>query len=96
MKTTISKSFIILSIIALSLTSCLKDLDRTPFYGLNTESVYADPDNYIEVLAKLYAGFTTTGNQGRRQSLISAASMKVFPITSVYSGISRNCLLMKQ
>ena len=64
MKTTISKSFIILSIIALSLTSCLKDLDRTPFYGLNTESVYADPDNYIEVLAKLYAGFTTTGNQG--------------------------------
>ncbi|MEP7127295.1 MAG: RagB/SusD family nutrient uptake outer membrane protein [Chitinophagales bacterium] len=64
MKTTILKSSIIFSIIVLSLTSCLKDLDRTPFYGLNTESVYSDPDNYIEVLAKLYAGFTTTGNQG--------------------------------
>lgn len=64
MKTTFLKSSVIVSIIVLSLTSCLKDLDRTPFYGLNTESVYADPDNYINVLAKLYAGFTTTGNQG--------------------------------
>lgn len=64
MKTTIAKSTVIVSIIVLSLTSCLKDLDRTPFYGLNTESVYADPDNYINVLAKLYAGFSTTGNKG--------------------------------
>lgn len=46
------------------LSSCLKDLDRNPFYGLNTESVYEDPANYIHVLAKLYAGLATTGNQG--------------------------------
>lgn len=64
MKTTFVKSTILLSIIVFSFSSCLKDLDRTPFYGLNTESVYSDADNYIEVLAKLYAGFSTTGNQG--------------------------------
>ncbi|HUM47147.1 MAG TPA: RagB/SusD family nutrient uptake outer membrane protein [Chitinophagales bacterium] len=64
MKTTFVKTTLILTILAVSFTSCLKDLDRTPFYGLNTESVYADPDNYIEVLAKIYAGFSTTGNQG--------------------------------
>ena len=48
------------------LAACTKDLDRSPFYDLNTESVYTDPANYIKVLAKLYAGFnlggqTTTG-----------------------------------
>ncbi|RZK94824.1 MAG: RagB/SusD family nutrient uptake outer membrane protein, partial [Hymenobacter sp.] len=49
------------------LSACTKDLDRSPFYDLNTESVYGDPANYIRVLAKCYAGFnlsgqTTTGN----------------------------------
>ena len=50
-----------------SLAACTKDLDRSPFYDLNTESVYSNPANYIQVLAKLYAGFnlggqTTTGS----------------------------------
>lgn len=43
------------------LTACTKDLDRTPFYDLNTESVYRDPANYVQVLAKLYAGFNLSG-----------------------------------
>ncbi|MBG8555651.1 RagB/SusD family nutrient uptake outer membrane protein [Hymenobacter guriensis] len=43
------------------LSSCTKDLDRYPFYDLNTESVYRDPANYIQVLAKLYAGFNLSG-----------------------------------
>ena len=46
------------------LTACNKDLDRTPFYDLNTESVYRDPSNYIKVLAKCYAGFNLSGNSG--------------------------------
>ncbi|WP_210513921.1 RagB/SusD family nutrient uptake outer membrane protein [Hymenobacter terricola] len=46
------------------LTACNKDLDRTPFYDLNTESVYKDPANYIKVLAKCYAGFNLSGNSG--------------------------------
>ena len=45
-------------------SSCFKALDLTPEYGLNTETVYSDPDNYIHVLAKLYAGLSITGNQG--------------------------------
>ncbi|MBF9222650.1 RagB/SusD family nutrient uptake outer membrane protein [Hymenobacter ruricola] len=47
-----------------SLTGCNKDLDRTPFYDLNTESVYRDPANYLQVLAKCYAGFNLSGNPG--------------------------------
>lgn len=46
------------------LTACNKDLDRTPFYDLNTDSVYRDPANYIKVLAKCYAGFNLSGNSG--------------------------------
>ena len=46
------------------LTACTKDLDREPFYDLNTESVYKDPANYIRVLAKCYAGFNLSGNAG--------------------------------
>lgn len=47
------------------LTACNKDLDREPFYDLNTESVYRDPANYIKVLAKCYAGFNLSGNSGQ-------------------------------
>jgi hypothetical protein len=43
------------------LAACTKDLDRSPFYDLNTESVYRDPANHIMVLAKLYAGFNLSG-----------------------------------
>ncbi|WP_400190422.1 RagB/SusD family nutrient uptake outer membrane protein [Hymenobacter sp. B81] len=49
------------TLLAGGLTSCTKDLDRYPFYDLNTESVYRDPANYIMVLAKLYAGFNLSG-----------------------------------
>jgi len=49
---------------SLLLTACIKDLDRAPKYGLNAATVYADPDNYINVLSKLYAGLSITGNNG--------------------------------
>jgi hypothetical protein len=44
------------------LTACNKDLVREPFYDLNTESVYRDPANYIQVLAKCYASLNLSGN----------------------------------
>jgi len=44
--------------------SCSKQLNQTPKYGLNSEVVYSDPENYIHVLAKLYAGLSMTGLQG--------------------------------
>lgn len=46
------------------LSACVKDLDREPFYDLNTESVYKDPANYLQVLAKCYASFNLSGNPG--------------------------------
>jgi hypothetical protein len=45
-------------------SGCLNDLDVAPPYGLNEEQVYSDPNNYINVLAKIYAGLSTTGNDG--------------------------------
>jgi hypothetical protein len=45
-------------------TACKKQLNQTPKYGLNAETVYSDPNNYINVLAKLYSGLSMTGLQG--------------------------------
>lgn len=64
MKSIFPRTFALLGVISLSLTSCLNDLNREPFYGLNTNTVYEDPANYIHVLAKCYSGFAVTGNQG--------------------------------
>lgn len=58
------KAIIVLLGTSFLLTACLKDLDRSPKYGLNAATVYSDPNNYINVLAKLYAGYSITGNQG--------------------------------
>jgi starch-binding outer membrane protein, SusD/RagB family len=46
------------------LPSCLKDLDREPFYEQTSAAIYKDPANYIHVLAKLYAGLAVTGQTG--------------------------------
>ena len=46
------------------LNSCKKQLNLKPKYGLNTETVYGNPDNYIHVVAKLYSGLSMTGLQG--------------------------------
>ncbi|MEM7161443.1 MAG: RagB/SusD family nutrient uptake outer membrane protein [Bacteroidota bacterium] len=45
-------------------TSCTKDLDLEPEFGINSASVYNDPSNYINVLAKIYAGLTLSGQEG--------------------------------
>ena len=39
--------------------SCSKQLNQTPKYGLNSEVVYSDPNNYINVLGVLF-NFTGT------------------------------------
>lgn len=60
------KLYIILFIAALGFTSCLKDLDTKPIDpdSVTSADVYADADNYINVLAKLYAGLSVSGQQG--------------------------------
>lgn len=64
-KIKISKVFVAVALFAIILaTSCKKYLNQTPPYGLNAEAVYSNPDMYIQVLAKLYAGLSLTGLQG--------------------------------
>ncbi len=53
-----------IAVLIVTLTACTKDLDLSPKYGLNSVSVYEDPNNYIHVLAKIYAGFNLSGNKG--------------------------------
>lgn len=56
----------VLAAFLLAFTSCVKDLDTVPLDKdvITSESVYADPENYIHVLAKLYAGLAVSGQQG--------------------------------
>jgi hypothetical protein len=62
---TMKKTFLLLSLTsAFFLSSCLKDLDREPFYEQTSAVIYKDPKNYIHVLAKLYAGLAVTGQAG--------------------------------
>lgn len=60
----ITKTAAVVTMVTLSLTSCYKDLDLTPKYGLNAESVYSVDTNYKHVLAKIYGGLILTGNKG--------------------------------
>lgn len=46
------------------LSSCVKDLDREPFYDVTSANVYKDFANYKLILAKLYAGYAVSGQQG--------------------------------
>ena len=65
----IMKKFISISIIALGFTiafsSCTNDLDTLPIDKdvVTSETVYEKPENYIHVLAKLYAGLTVSGQK---------------------------------
>lgn len=47
-------------------TSCLKDLDTEPLDDdeITSAKVFDDPASYKQILAKLYAGLATTGQQG--------------------------------
>lgn len=60
--------YIPLLIVTLSLItgSCMKDLDTVPIDKdlVTSVSVYNNPDNYIMVLAKLYAGLAVSGQTG--------------------------------
>lgn len=52
---------------SLAFTSCIDELDQSnpASEGSPTvEELYSDPEAYLQTLAKLYAGFSTTGQQG--------------------------------
>jgi starch-binding outer membrane protein, SusD/RagB family len=93
MKSNLLKSVLFLAVISFTLPSCLKDLNQTPFYGVNEATVYANPANYIHVLAKLYGALAITGDQG------PAGQPDLTP-TSVYdegsSGLLRSMYNMQE
>lgn len=51
-------------ILLFALASCTKDLNRQPLTGTTAGDVYNTPDNYKNVLAKIYAGLAVSGQQG--------------------------------
>ncbi|MDZ7660092.1 RagB/SusD family nutrient uptake outer membrane protein [Fodinibius sp.] len=59
-------SVALIALMAVTATSCTDDLNTSPIDDdvETSESVYTGPDKYRQVLAKLYAGFATTGQQG--------------------------------
>jgi hypothetical protein len=59
-----AKSLALAAGVSLLAASCSDDLNLKPKYGLSAEEVYADPNNYINVLAKIYAGLSISGNEG--------------------------------
>ncbi|HEY6063183.1 MAG TPA: RagB/SusD family nutrient uptake outer membrane protein [Chitinophagaceae bacterium] len=64
MKNKIFKTLGLLMITSLLLVSCTKDLNRVPPYDFTSAQVYKDLTGYKQVLAKLYAGLSLTGNTG--------------------------------
>ncbi len=62
------KYLILLSLVTLFSfgTGCFKDLDTVPLDKdiITSAVVYDDPESYIKVLAKLYAGLAVSGQQG--------------------------------
>jgi len=64
MKTTFLKNIFLSGVLICSAAACTKDLDREPFYDLTSVAVYQDFANYKNVLAKVYAGYAVSGQQG--------------------------------
>lgn len=56
--------YISLIVLLLGFVSCADDLNQFPKIEETSESVYANPENYISALAKCYASFVTAG-QGK-------------------------------
>jgi hypothetical protein len=58
--------FLATACLLLATTGCFKDLDTVPLdpQEITSATVYNDPQAYKQVLAKLYAGFAVSGQQG--------------------------------
>lgn len=53
----------LLATAALGLSSCIDDLDQRPVIEDDASVVYATPDSYKQVLAKIYASYVITGQE---------------------------------
>src|SRR6187549_840690 len=64
MKKFIFKNGLFIVFCMVMVQSCEKKLDLRPTNDVTSEIVYATPDGYKQVLAKIYGSFALTGNQG--------------------------------
>jgi hypothetical protein len=64
MKNKVFKALGLLAVSSLLMVACTKDLNRVPPYDFTSAQVYKDAAGYKQVLAKLYAGLSLTGNAG--------------------------------
>jgi starch-binding outer membrane protein, SusD/RagB family len=64
MKNKLFKALGLITVISLLMVACTKDLNRVPPYDFTSAQVYKDLAGYKQVLAKLYAGLSLTGNSG--------------------------------
>ena len=64
MKSRTIKHLLIIGIAVFSLTSCAKKLDLYPVNDLTPATAFSTPEGYRGVLAKIYGGLSSTGNQG--------------------------------
>lgn len=58
------KKLALLFVVAVAITSCAKKLDLNPTNDLTPDKVYSTPAGYKSVLAKIYGGLASGGNQG--------------------------------
>ena len=66
MKNKIKIAGIFVIAVVFAFTSCINDLDTVPLDKdvVTSENVYSNPNNYKNVLAKLYAGLALSGQEG--------------------------------
>ena len=58
------RSLTSIALVSLALFACNESLDLEPKNEITSGVVYENFDNYVNVLAKLYAGYAVTGQQG--------------------------------
>jgi hypothetical protein len=58
------KTIIIGGVLAGTVASCTKDLDRLPTNDITSETVYSTAQGYKQAFAKVYGAFALTGNTG--------------------------------
>ncbi|MDX5437080.1 MAG: RagB/SusD family nutrient uptake outer membrane protein, partial [Pontibacter sp.] len=64
MNTRFIKNIALAGVLAFTSVACEQNLDITPEYEVVSSRVYQDFSNYKPILAKLYAGYAVTGQQG--------------------------------
>lgn len=68
MKNNLFKTFIIAALLTGGLTSCKKELNRTPINTATADAVYSTAVGYKQALAKVYGAYALTGSTGSGSS----------------------------